>query len=166
MTDVTAPVKTRAAIPGDLDPMLRLAQNQRSQYATHQPIFWRPAADALERQRPYFAELIADEQVITIVAEDDRGLCGFAIATLVQAPPVYDPGGPTCLVDDFTVDDAERWPSVGVELLRAVRNAARQRGAAQVVVVCGYLDRAKRRTLEDCGLSIASEWWVSALDSD
>lgn len=82
---------------------------------------------------------------------------------IVAAPPVYDPGGPTCLIDDFAVAVPEQWPTVGVDLLGALRRTARERGAAQVVVVCGHLDGPKRTALEHSGLSIASEWWVAPL---
>jgi hypothetical protein len=47
-------------------------------------------------------------------------LTGFLIATLKPAPPVYDPGGPSCDIDDFAVTPAARWPTTGVRLsLRA-----------------------------------------------
>jgi len=90
-------------------------------------------------------------------------LVGFLIATLAAAPPVYDPGGLACIVDDFTVADSADWPTVGADLLRAIRHAASGRGAAQIVVVTAQLDEAKRATLAASGLSVASEWWVGRL---
>lgn len=162
---VTSPATIRLAVAGDLDGMLRLAEARRTQYATYQPIFWRPAADAVDRQRPHLAKLIEDGAVITLVADTHHGIAGFVIATIVSAPPVYDPGGPTCVVDDFTVDNDPDWSTVGADLLRAVRHIAQQKGAEQVVVVCGYLDVPKRMALQASGLSIASEWWVGPLDA-
>lgn len=156
----------RSAVASDLEGMLVLAETRRRRYATYQPTFWRPAPDAVERQRPYFAGLIDDDAVITIVANTRDALAGFAIGTIVSAPPVYDPGGPTCVVDDFTVAESEQWPTVGVELLREVRRTARQKGAAQIVVVCGHLDQPKRMALDAAGLSIASEWWVAPIDAE
>jgi hypothetical protein len=47
-----------------------------------------------------------------------RQATGFLIATLIPAPPVYDPGGRTCLIDDFVVIPAANWLTTGVELLR------------------------------------------------
>jgi hypothetical protein len=49
----------------------------------------------------------------------------------------------------------------GTQLLRAAIDQARDRGAVQVVVVTGHLDLEKREALRACGLSIASEWWVT-----
>lgn len=85
------------------------------------------------------------------------------LAQLVPAPPVYDPGGLTCSIDDFAVADPDLWASVGVDLLREVQREAGQCGAAQVVVVCGHQDHAKRAAPDNCALTIASEWWVKAL---
>jgi len=82
---------------------------------------------------------------------------------LIPAPPVYDPGGLTCLVDDFVVREPEAWDQVGASLLRAVNQLARERGAVQTVVVCRRLDEAKRATLADQGLTVVSEWSVVEL---
>ena len=72
--------------------------------------------------------------------------------------------GPACLVDDFAVEDRQLWPRVGVELLAAVRVAARDRGATEVVVITARLDGPKRAALTAAGLVPASEWWVGPLD--
>lgn len=141
--------------------MLELAEARRRQYAAYQPLFWRPAADAAEQQRPYLADRLQDERVIALVAVADGALRGFVVGTLMAAPPVYDPGGDTCLVDDFTVADPGDWPTLGVALLRAVEDAARRRGAAQMGAVTAHLDQAKRTAPAKGGLSLASEWWVS-----
>jgi hypothetical protein len=125
----------RPAAAGDLDAILALADTRRQQYAGYQPRFWRPAPDATARQAPYLAALIADPAVITLVAVTGADLVGYAVGQLAPAPPVYDPGGPTCLVDDFTVAESGLWTTVGLDLLAAVTRTATARGAAQVVVV-------------------------------
>ena len=151
----------RAAAQADVDAMATLASMRREQYARFQPVFWRPAADAKDKQRPYFAKLVAHEKVITLVSEDAGQVTGFIIATLSQAPGVYDPGGLTCQIDDFVVAQAAKWPSTGAALLRASLAEAGRRGAVQAVVVTGHLDEPKRQMLRACGLDIASEWWVT-----
>lgn len=45
----------RPATADDLDEVLKLAADRRRQYESYQPRFWRPAADAADRQRPYLA---------------------------------------------------------------------------------------------------------------
>jgi len=163
---MTASVVTRPAMADDLEAMLELADARRQQYATYQPRFWRPAPDAVARQRLYYAELIDDHAIITVVATAGQVLVGFAIGSVVPAPPVYDPGGSTCLVDDFAVADPDLWSSVGVDLLGAVGHAARRQGANQIVVITGHLDSAKQAALQAQGLTIASEWWVGPLTAD
>jgi hypothetical protein len=153
----------RAADQDDVTEMVVLADLRRKQYSRYQPQFWRPAADAADQHRPYLASLVASDDVITLVSAEGGHLTGFLIATLTPAPPVYDPGGLTCLIDDFAVASAEKWLTTGVGLLLAGLAAAAARGAVQAVVLTGHLDQAKREALRSCGLEVASEWWVTHL---
>ena len=141
--------------------MTDLAGIRREQYAQYQPLFWRPAAAAADKHRAHLERLVASDQVITLVSEEAGQLTGFLIATLNPAPPVYDPGGLSCVIDDFAVTPAARWPTTGVQLLRAALAEAGQRGAVQAVVVTAHLDEPKRQALRACGLEVASEWWVT-----
>ena len=99
--------------------------------------------------------------MITLVSEESGAVTGFLIAQLAGAPPVYDPGGQTCDIDDFVVAPG-RWATTGVQLLRSAIERAAERGAIQAVVVTAHLDQDKREALRLCGLSIASEWWVTS----
>jgi len=152
----------RPAVPDDAAEIARMASMRREQYAAYQPVFWRPAAGAELAHVPYLGKLIADSRVITLVSEESGTVTGFVIATIVGAPPVYDPGGHTCQIDDFVVQPG-RWDSTGRQLLAAATAEAADRGAVQVVVVAAHLDEPKREALRASGLSIASEWWVTPL---
>jgi hypothetical protein len=44
----------RPAIGDDVPAMLEMATDRREQYKAYQRIFWRPAADAAEKQEPFF----------------------------------------------------------------------------------------------------------------
>ncbi len=153
-------VIVRAALVADLEPILVIADRRRHQYAVYQPQFWNPAVDAVSKQRPFFASLIDDPEKLFAVAVSMDGVRGFLIATIAPAPPVYDPGGATCLIDDFTVDEPKSWPQVGGELLAFARSWATERSAVQMVVVTAGADDPKRTVLNAAGLSLASEWWV------
>ena len=153
----------RAATQDDLPRLLDLACQRRADYALAQPRFWRPAADAVERQRPYFARQLADERIIALVHEQDNAVNGFAIGVLTAAPPVVDPSGDTCLVDDFVVADPADWATVGAALLAAMRARALALGAVQLVVISGHHDAPKRAMLAASGCAIASEWWLAPL---
>jgi hypothetical protein len=151
-------VSIRRAAPGDLDRILALAAARREEYAGYQPRFWRPAPGAVDVQRERLSGLLGSG--IVLVSEPSFG---YAVATLVPAPSLYD-RGVACVVEELTVEDPGLWPRIGVELLAAVRAAARERGAAEVVAVTARLDGPKRAALAAAGLVPASEWWVGELD--
>lgn len=96
--------------------MLALAAARRLQYAGYQPVFWRPAAGAVDRQRPHFQNCIADEAVLSLVADTGSGLAGFAIGTFSVTPPVTRPVGPRsvsncCAPCGVAPGNAERYRS-------------------------------------------------------
>lgn len=156
-------VIVRAVEIADLEAVLDIADRRRQQYAKYQPQFWNPAADALDKQRVFFATLVEDSETLFDVAVTADHLDGFIIARVAPAPPVYNPGGATCLVDDFTVDDPESWPVAGPLLLARVRAWAADRGAVQLVVVTAAGDKPKLATLSTAHLGLTSEWWVGAI---
>lgn len=158
--------RIRPAEDFDLNEILDLTNSTRLEYEAYQPLFWRVASDAIAQQRDYLASQIADEDVISLVATLESKLVGFIIGRLVSAPPVYNPGGLTCSIDDFVVGESSLWETVGADLLNQVRSVVVLKGASQVVVVCGHLDEPKRKALEKSSLTIASEWWVAPIQSD
>src|SRR5258708_6082508 len=153
----------RRAEGRDVIEMVELAEQRRLQYQRYQPTFWRKAEDSREQHIPFLASLLKREDVIILVHESAEKLEGFVIADFVAAPPVYNPGGPTCRVDDFCVAEENLWETVGLALLNEVLRLAKEHGAAQSVVVCGHLDQPKRAMLTQLGYSIASEWYVRDL---
>lgn len=153
----------RTAEPADVGAMARLADRKRRQYAAYQPVFWRLAPSARTHHEAFLATLVDDRAVVSLVGVLDGVVRGFVVGRLVPAPPIYDPGGPSLYVDDFVVARDADWATVGAALLRGVRQHGRARGAAQVVVVAGALDTAKRRLLADADLEVASEWWVAPI---
>jgi hypothetical protein len=104
----------RRASLEDVEGLLEIASARRTAYAEYLPRFWRPAPDAVDRQRAYFPSILGDDRTLVLTAtEDDAGLHGFAIGRLVPVPPVYGPGGVSCVVDDFAVADPDEWLTVG-----------------------------------------------------
>lgn len=157
-------MSVRPACEDDLNAIVALADERRRQYAQHAPVFHRPAANAREVHRPWLAAMIANDGAAVLVSEDEDGACnGFVIATLAPSPPVYDPGGATCSIDDFVMAVPQHWATAGRDLLQTVQEWARERGAVQTVVVCGPHDGPKRRMLTECGLQVVSEWLTAPL---
>ncbi|MBJ7600770.1 MAG: hypothetical protein DLM67_15200 [Candidatus Nephthysia bennettiae] len=154
----------RRASSGDIEAMLELAEAHRRQYAALHPQFHRSAQDAREVQRPYFEKLISSDSFIVLIGESPAGAVeGFLTGQLMPPPPVYDPGGPGCIVDDFAIRRREDWPTIGRDLLEELRSIARGRGAVQVIVVCAPEDGPKRRMLAEANLAVVSEWHVGEL---
>ena len=154
----------RRATHDDIEDVAALAAVRRGDYEAHQPRFWRQADDALARHRAYLDGLVDDPDHVFLVAGGAGRVSGFVIGRLVPAPPVYEPGGLTCLVDDFAVERADAWASVGSVLLRDLSRVARARGAVQIVVVSGRHDEPKRLAVQAAGLVVATEWWVGPID--
>lgn len=92
----------RKATQDDVVAMVELAEQRRVQYQNYQPRFWRKAVDSREKHAPFLSKLVQDERVVALVSELEGSVNGFLIATLVPAPPVYDTGGMTCSIDDFS----------------------------------------------------------------
>jgi hypothetical protein len=104
------------------------------------------------------------QRVIALVHQTGNGIEGFAIASLqITAPPVYELGGPTALIDDFTVADPQSWDSVGTILFEAVKNEVSKRPAVGVVSICAHKNEVKRGFLSRLGLRIVSEWHFAAI---
>jgi hypothetical protein len=140
--------------------MVELSELKRAQYANFSPIFWRPAAGASKSQRKFFGGLIDDRSWICLVHEAAAGVDGFILARVVSAPPVYDPGGKVCMIDDFMVADALLWPSVGMALHTEAERIAAESGAVASVTVCGQRDVVKGTQLRKIGADVSSEWYV------
>lgn len=153
----------RPATDADLDAMLALADEKRTEYAQYASTFWCKAADGPLKQREHFRGLLTQPNIIALVSEADGAIAGFVLGSIVDAPPVYDPGTQVCVIDDFTVAQPEQWPTIGRALLAAIRQHAAARQADLTVVVCGHLDQAKRAMLQSAGFGIASEWYVNPL---
>jgi hypothetical protein len=138
--------------------MAELAERKRAQYREHNVPFHIPAANAREIHEPFLGDLTGQDNFVVLVHESDGVVNGFVVAMIGPVPPVYDIGGSSSLVDDFMVDSPELWATVGRELLCTVRRIALERGAKQLIVVCGPHDAPRRALLAEEGLTVVSEW--------
>ncbi len=110
------------------------------------------------QDRTEYAEIGRNNTAVLVYAEGGHML-GYVIGLVVASPPVYDPGGQTCLVIEFVVGQITDWPTVGKVLLEALGQKAQTLGAVQTVVICDAADQPKQAMLRDSGLTIASEWY-------
>jgi hypothetical protein len=152
----------RTAQTHDALRMAELAELKREEYAAYAPVFHRPKPNTRKMHATFLAGQVenAERHVALVHDAADGHIDGFLIASMVPPPPVYDPGGLTCLVDDFTVEAPDLWGSVGAELLDEAIRLSEPKGAVQTVVVCGPKDDPKRTMLLDSGHFVASEWFT------
>ena len=80
-----------------------------------------------------------------LAVSDDRG--NYAIGSPSVEPAIYDPGGPTCVVDQ--IGGPDRWVA-----LNLAQSRARSRGDAQLVVVSARDDEDLREVLEAEGFQL------------
>lgn len=156
-------MKIRIAELSDIPAMVSLSAEKRGNYEQAQPLFWKGAKNADALQKEWFSTLLNKDEYILLVAEEANNITGFIIGQIIQAPDVYDPGGLTLMIDDFCVNSPDLWITTGKELLESVEITSRQKGATQIVAVCGHHDKAKKKFFNTYHFSIASEWYVKGV---
>lgn len=150
----------RQARVDDVQACVALIEACRLTYQGYQPRFWHKAADSGAMSAGWYTQLFARDDVIALVAETDDQVRGFLVAAPYPVPPVYDPGGPNALIDDFAVQRG-LWDTIGRALLAEARIRLRSLGFAQVVVVSARQDAEKSALLDATDLSLASTWWTA-----
>ena len=153
----------RKAGTADIKAAIELVERSRRQYQKYQPTFWRKAANTAVATETFFTRLLTESGTFFLVALEGSRLDGFLIARKSPAPPVFDPGGETWLIDDFCVAEPRLWLSVGEALLSHASTLIHEHGGAQIVVVAADRDLAKSEMLRRSDLSIASNWWTKPL---
>jgi hypothetical protein len=156
-------MSTRRAAEADLDAMVALAAAKRTEYAGYQPRFHKVAPDADAKQRLFLKDQLSRPDTLLLIHEDRGTIDGWIYGRLVNAPPVYEPGGRILFVDDFAVASPALWPTAGKALLVDAKAWGKAQGAVLANVVCGPKDEPKRGLLESLGLGVASEWRVGEL---
>jgi hypothetical protein len=54
-------------------------------------------------------------------------------------PEVYNPGGPTLMIDDFCVDDLAMWHSIGSKLLQEIKKDQKRREWCKFLLPVGRM---------------------------
>lgn len=156
-------ISVRRAAPSDVDAFTDLVAAKRAQLEAFEPIMWRAGRDASEMTVAFFRHQVAEPNAILLVAEDERSILGFVNAVLQNPPPIYDPGGKTVMIDDFTVVEGEAGDRAALALLDAVMSEGRSRGAVQMIAVCATRDARASKWFETKKLHAASTWWTRIL---
>lgn len=153
----------RKAKTSDIDTAVAMAERSRRQYQKYQPTFWRKADGSAAAAQKFFTRLLDEPGAFFLVATEGSQILGFLVARKVSAPPVFDPGGDTYLIDDFHVHEPHLWLTIGEALLSHASTLIHEHGGAQIVVSCADRDLAKTEMLRRSDLTIASNWWTRPL---
>lgn len=137
--------------------IIALAQNARDAHEARHPL------DAISDDT-FTAKITRvldnpDTLYSVVTGPDTTRPIAFVAGTLVNAPPVYNPGGPVCFVE-FS---ASR-PDINLAvMLRKLGKRAKERGAVLLVVHCSEGDTNKQTRLENAGYTVASAWYRHTL---
>jgi len=156
-------VDVRKAETTDIKAAVELVERSRRQFQKFQPTFWHKSAHSAAATEALFARLLTDPDTLFLVAVEGSRHQGFLIARRTPNPPVFDPGGDTWLIDDFSVAEPHLWLSIGEALLSHATTLIHEHGGVQVVVVSADRDLAKTEMLRRSDLTIASNWWTKPL---
>jgi|SRR5581483_9284676 len=135
LTIVTRPsnvnaVTVRAAEPLDADAIVRVFLESARYHAALDPERYRVPEPADVLPRYTGRTLVHDADTITLVAHADGTLVGFVDARLEKSPDLMHRRIVYCHVSEIAVSGRYQRQGVGGQLLRAVEEWGRQRGAA------------------------------------
>ncbi len=151
----------KKAKKSDISWMVNLSHSKRESYSKIQKHFWKMAENSDEIQMKWFEELLEMQDIIALVAENQKG---FVIGKIITPPEVYD-AGLTLMIDDFCVAHEDLWLNIGHDLIDKIKKIAASRNIKQILVVCGAHDISKKSLLKQLGLNVASQWYVGELDN-
>lgn len=160
---VAGGVRVRPASVMDVDALVARAVAHRAESADRDLDFFGEMTEgAAEARRKVLTEWIASPDADLLIAEAAGQPVGYTM--------VVDVGGMggdlpehVALIQELIIDP-EQWPSAGRALLYAALDAARHRGAEQVLVNYDTVDPVRRDDLQAVGLAIVSESWYMKLE--
>ncbi|MFM5918009.1 MAG: N-acetyltransferase family protein [Novosphingobium sp.] len=156
----TLPLLVRRARAADVAEIAEILGAKRKSYEAWQPVFWKRAKHQHLLTLIYIHLQVYFPRGAFLVCERQGEVAGFLLASTIKAPPVFDPGGRSILVDDFCVRDPDDWPTIGTALFDELQAIASAKSWRQVIAVCAEQDRPKAVFLKGVGLSTASIWCV------
>lgn len=157
------PLTIRRATNSDIGAIVALVSAKRAQLESYEPVTWHPSADAPAMTEEFFRMQVREQGPIFLVAADGDRVIGFINAVLQPAPPVYDPGGKTIMIDDFAVIDGDSGDEAAMALLDAALSEGRGRGAVQVIIVAAAKDERAAKWFRARQLHVFSNWWSCVL---
>jgi|SRR5579862_2046667 len=149
----------RPATNDDLGWMMSLCELGRIQKNSLHPIAYQQPAAYCRTRRKEIERILENPNSLCLISEHHDQPLAFLVALLVDAPPVYAPGGPVCLIEEFEGVKHQDLATHGLQLLDEARNIARRRGAVLQRVISSAGDLDREEFLLGNGFTVASEWY-------
>ncbi|MFN1581720.1 GNAT family N-acetyltransferase [Vibrio rotiferianus] len=123
-------MKIRPATPDDLNALFDLNKQINELHHLHAPqAFVAPS----EEDRTFLINMLADEERLFLVADEDQQVLGFITATITQNETIsFLIKDPICRIGTIVVDENQKSKGVGRALMATVEQWARESGAIQV----------------------------------
>ena len=140
---------TRVMVDDDFIWAAQLMERRRARYAEFSPVFWKPAERVTDAHAQFMRATAAREDAVALRTDH-----GFVVSYLHEG---------RCFIDDFAVDDDERWATDGQTLLLSAWKTARSPSQPTLRAVTAREDAPKREMLAGLSLIVTARWWVKEL---
>jgi GNAT superfamily N-acetyltransferase len=115
--------------------------------------------DLKTHYRRWFGKLAEDPRMTVLVAEEDRQILGFLVASVERDPPIYRVGE-YAVIHDVWVNEAYRNRGVGASLIATAQEKFTSLGIKQMRVETIVGDPIPERLFETCGFRACTSLMV------
>jgi|GEM_PF-1126755 len=160
----------RLARTQDVLSIAELCERERRSHTPACNGFYAVVEDYASKRLPAIEQIVEANDTVAFVHETNGAIDGLILGRLLNAPPVYDPGGKVCLIGDFFVEKPATWTDAGEALVAAADARVQEFGGVLACIECMRSDVEKRELLLSLKFSVASDWYcrdcnLSATDS-
>lgn len=156
-------VRIGPAAVADVDAMVAIETARRAEGARRDPGAGSLlSGETQEIRRRVLTEWVESPHADVLIAQAGGRPVGYMI--VMDLSPMAEAVPPAVVAINGFDAEREQWPTAGRALLHAALDAARARGAEQVIVHLEALDPDRRAELEAAGMTVMFEQWMTALD--
>ena len=154
MSDDHVTSSIREAVQADYPALVPISDEVHALHAAAHPAIFRPVGSGSSLPQGYFDELLASETSTIQVAEVEGRIAGFAIASVVDAPPfeVLVPRR-TVFIESMVVTAGQRGKGIGRALIEAAIEWGRARDATALELTVWEFNQAVMAFYERLGLA-------------
>lgn len=141
----------REATSADTEAVAPLILRCLAQHESWDPARYGLAADVVREYRRWFGKLAEDPRTTILIAQTERGVAGYLVATVHRDRPIYRTGD-YAVIHDLWIEDGDG--DAGSELLRYAARRFAADGATQLRAATAAANERIRKLLESCGFRV------------